>query len=104
VTLLVYSGRPDPVFQLDSNEISALKLRIANLPSVGDPKWVDGLGYRGFMIAHEANSSLPDEIRVLRGVVRITTAGTAQYFTDAKGLEVWLTALGAQRGARIPGN
>ena len=79
VTLDIFSGRPNPAWELTEPQIAALaELSAAARPV--QPQESDGLGYRGFVVTSN-DPRLPPKVRIYRapGVERflMETAGDA---------------------------
>jgi len=86
-TLDIFSGRPNPVWELTEPQIAALAAQFsaaAASPAI-PPLESDGLGYRGFVVASD-DPRLPQSVRVYRGVA---TIGRAQSHW-ARGVERFL--------------
>ena len=62
VTLLFFSGRRDPTWELAAGEAAALAPQLEHLP---DAVPVDSLGYRGFLVRSD-DPEMPRE-RLVRG-------------------------------------
>jgi hypothetical protein len=96
VTLDIYSGRPNPTWQLTEQQEDELaeKLSSARTLTAQRPSGVfGGLGYRGFLVTRSADDP--------RGPLRITAhegildhGATAPNLTDEIGLESWLAGVG----------
>ena len=72
VTLHVFSGRPDPSWELDSEEISQLvaQLRSINTTTLSKPLSVaGGLGYRGFSIESNRERDLDPHTIVFADII-----------------------------------
>ncbi len=99
VTVSMFSGLPDPHWKLDAWGIEALKERMAGL-SVANPSQeqrarMSALGYRGLVVRSKEIPGLPETIKVLDGVVRVSAMpfgpeAEAQYFNDNNDVEGWL--------------
>jgi|GEM_PF-920304 hypothetical protein len=80
----LFSGRPNPTWQLAPNDIQALQDDLAPLPLRAIPATTfDGLGYRGFivrMIGDPQRDTLT--IRVYHDIVRIEHSGTTTVYED----------------------
>jgi len=101
VTLCVFSGRPNPVWELTEDQISELQSRLASLRSLTllkPPGFLGKPGYSGFLIRSSQESGLPDSIYIHAGVVDFSR-GIANKLEDAPELESWLLTTG---GARLP--
>lgn len=63
VTLLIFSGRPDPVWELTSGEVAEFVPQLLKFESaVGE---LSGLGYRGFMVQSD-DPDMPRKVIVRR--------------------------------------
>ena len=74
IELDVFSGRPNPSWELSPSESGELYQQLSPLPETDKNKSVfnDGLGYRGFVISvsgADAATSLPSTIRVYKRFV-----------------------------------
>src|SRR5690348_3970447 len=72
VTLHVYSGRPDPTWELSDQQAQELVSRLARLeqPTLLKPRGILGnLGYRGFSIKANREAKLDPHIYVHAGIV-----------------------------------
>lgn len=107
VTISVYSGRPDPAFELESGaELERVRAMIESAPT---PVKVDGrsavepvLGYRGIVVENPgAAKGLPGRFAVHRGFIEIGTGEKDRSFRLDKdrALEEHLLALALKRGA-----
>jgi hypothetical protein len=80
----LFSGRPNPTWQLAPNDIQALQDDLAPLPLRAIPATTfDGLGYRGFivrMIDDPQRDTL--KIHVYHNIVRIERGGTTTVYED----------------------
>lgn len=96
VELDVFSGRPNPTWQLTENEAVRLVDLLSGLPPA-DGSWDEGgLGYRGFIVRNaEKRKGIPAEVRVANGLVR-HPAG--ELFQDIRRAEKYLATLAAERG------
>lgn len=98
VELQVYSGRPNPSWQLDGQDVAELQRRLTNLPRRRQSFVEGGLGYGGFVIKNpEKAGGLPALIYVLNGVGVLDRDGIASY-EDARDLELWLLDQARGRG------
>ena len=101
VTADLFSGRPNPSWELDSAQAEALASRLRALPSQGGGAGGDGddeggLGYRGLLLLAEGGTELPggwEEMRIAGGRVVAAGAGKREVFGDTgRALEAWLAA------------
>ncbi|HEX8918557.1 MAG TPA: hypothetical protein VF898_08640, partial [Chloroflexota bacterium] len=84
--LLIYSGRPDPAFDLAQSEIDSLSSAIQQ--TIGQQQTDEapegGLGYRGFLVTNTGSASgMPAEFEVYQGT--LTSGG--QTWRDTAGVE-----------------
>jgi hypothetical protein len=106
----MYSGRPDPVIDLSSEEIDELRrrLQMARKEPLGEFREPPQLGYRGFVIYNEAvDAGLPYRADIYEGFVAVTeerpepgrqSRAQPRLFRDAGQLEDWLLERAAQQG------
>jgi hypothetical protein len=101
VTIYVglYSGREDPNWQLDENDLETLHAKLTDLPEIDFPEHetevVSGLGYQGFYFANVAGlPGLPQWGHVYRRCISMTDReGNTRYYEDVYHLEEWLMTL-----------
>ncbi|MGI8867335.1 MAG: hypothetical protein ACR2F6_00400 [Mycobacteriales bacterium] len=92
VELLVFSGTPNPVFQLDDAEAAAIAASVAQVVGSGLTATEQGepavVGYRGFRLSADdpAMSSL-DALLVAGGAVVVTTPEGLQGAIDSAGCQ-----------------
>lgn len=89
-TLLIFSGRPDPNFQLSEAETSDFAERVQN--TVGKQEVQEapegGLGYRGFLVQNTAGiEGVPSQLVVFGGVVTEQEGTEARSWRDTGGCE-----------------
>jgi hypothetical protein len=104
-TVSMYSGRPDPTFELTSDDdLAKVKALLVDLPETKRPvEGAPGLGYRGILLNPRGVAGLPNWITVYKGTVTLGDSPDAlAWKKDAKGLEAWLTAEAKKRGIEIP--
>ena len=100
VTVQIYSGRPDPTFELtDPAEWKTVKEKLPNVDGGGDNPQIttSRLGYSGF---HLRPRQMPDFPRVTidaEGNVNLPGGGRK----DEQGLEDWLLAQARAKGIKI---
>jgi hypothetical protein len=99
VELDVFSGRPNPRWELSHAEVAELRTRLAGLPRCDQPTDEPALGYRGLILSSaQAPPGLPSWIRVHDGVVTIRTDAGIRCHSDVNGLERWLIGQARARG------
>jgi hypothetical protein len=86
VTLDVFSGRPDPHWNLPAAQNTEFERRLAALPPAPVAQPDTPLGYRGFTV-----SGRPEPVQVFRGRV---TAGQKTLADPGRDLERWLLDTG----------
>jgi hypothetical protein len=70
VILDVFSGRPNPSWELTSQEASELARRLIGLVPANRTLTEGGLGYRGLIVANpDKVASLPVQVRVFHGII-----------------------------------
>lgn len=101
----VFSGGPNPCWELSPEESAALADQLRDLPPAGKPIEEGGLGYRGFLLStRQDRPGLPDRVRVYNGVIAIEQGGTVRTVRDAKGIERWLLQQAARQGYQAASN
>ncbi len=98
VEIMVFSGRPNPQFWLDSAEAAELGVMLARCEpgAVGE---APGLGYGGFVIRSTGRADLPAMLEVFNGIrLDPSRAGGTATLRDDAGIEAWLTAKARERG------
>jgi hypothetical protein len=93
VELDVFSGRPNPTWNLTESQCAEIEQNIAQLPeavgkSVPSPP---ALGYRGLIIHYENQQGVGESIRIYRGLVHSTRL---QLQDPDRNLEKWLLNTG----------
>jgi len=95
VEVLIFSGRPNPTWQLqDTNRLHLLKAKLKDLPEVfaEEPAEWSRLGFSGFRIRGGEPLGLPGDIRVYQGVIKTGHGKDAKYRKGVTGLEQSLIA------------
>jgi len=90
VEVLIFSGRPNPTWQLQNPErLNMLKPRLKDAPELPqeEPAGWSRLGFAGFRIHGGEALGLPGELRVYRGVIKTGYGKAARYIKDSVGLE-----------------
>ncbi len=101
VTLHVFSGRPDPSWELTATEANDLVARLKQIQKttlLKPPGFASMLGYRGFSINAVREPSLDPQIYVHQGIVDLDRFDVNRV-TDDPDLERWLLGTG---GTAIP--
>jgi hypothetical protein len=98
VELQVYSGRPNPSWELSAPDVAELARRMTGLPRRHQPFVEGGLGYGGFVIRNpEKAAGLPTQINVFNGI-GIPEAGGITVYQDVHDLEGWLLEQARRHG------
>jgi hypothetical protein len=93
----VYSGRPNPRWDLSRQQTEEFLKKLRALPKrEGDGALKDGLGYRGLKVKSRQSSREGDtEIVISNGIVAARDESKSQQFTDQnRALERWLLQTG----------
>jgi hypothetical protein len=97
IQVLLYSGRPDPLFTItDAARMTQIQQLLAQAkpdPAAGDKKTVlpSILGYKGMLILNPgALGGLPRTIAVYRGAVEVRDGGAPRFLTGGGELESFL--------------
>jgi hypothetical protein len=99
VTVSMFSGRPDPYFELlDDVDVEALREKLRDLPAADRAVQPPGLGYRGLHLRVRGYDRLPREVVVFGGTVTVD----GRVVRDARGLEAWLKEQARARGIEVP--
>lgn len=102
VRLLVYSGRPDPMWELGAAQaqpvIAALSRSVSEGGRVAPPS-DPGLGYRGFLVTPAAQiDELGEQMVVNRRVITRTERRKSDFFVDVGGAEQLLLQHAREHG------
>jgi hypothetical protein len=92
VTLNIFSGRPNPAWELTEDEATELADRLASIDRttlMKPPGIAGGLGYRGFTIESVRERNLEPEVYVHAGIVDVARFDL-NLATDAPDLEQWI--------------
>ena len=100
VELDVFSGRPNPWWELADEEATAIAALLKDLPSAAPPPSESGLGFRGFAIdIPHGEAGAPTHVRVGSGIVTVEgEGGQERYFQDTRGIERRLSDLAERHG------
>jgi hypothetical protein len=95
----IFSGRPNPSWELSSEEISDLARYMAGLTPAIKPAVPGDLGYRGFVISNPGKiAGLPANIHVFSGILAVTEKGSTSYYNDVNNIESWLIERAKEHG------
>ena len=100
--LMVYSGRPNPAWELSESEsksvIEAMSRGVQEGTHVAQPA-DPGLGYRGFLVTSAAGiNDLGEQVVVNRRVLTTTRRKTSEFFIDSGGAEAVLLRQAREHG------
>jgi hypothetical protein len=101
VSLLVFSGRPDPEWTLDEQTAGQLAERVKKTLSGEQVRTepIGGLGYRGFTVRTQRSLlGLPTEFTVYQDVLTVEPGPKAVHWRDTGGVEDWLLSQARERG------
>ena len=99
VELDIFSGRPNPSWELSADEVAELTRRVATLSPCDEAPVEVGLGFRGFVISTASeDAESPAQMRVHRGVVIIQEKGATNLYRDVGKIEQWLHEQAEKRG------
>jgi len=97
VTLMVFSGRPNPQWQLSTDQIDALKQKLAGLRGTTMERpdgMLGGLGYQGFAVCATQEMDIEPNIFVHANIVDLGPNSVALR-DSGNSLESWLLDSGA---------
>jgi hypothetical protein len=95
VELDLYSGRPNPTWDLSGADTRTLETMLRSLPTAPPAAPADTLGYRGFVVRFTGSAGSSTTLRVHKGVVQRGTGTSATYLEDSGGrVEAWLLNTG----------
>ena len=95
VELDVFSGRPNPRWQLSAEEGADLENRLGGLPQTDPAEIPAPLGYRGFRIQDENDLNITV---ATNGLVVVHSNSGDKFYRDTKNVEGWLKAEAEVRG------
>jgi hypothetical protein len=97
VELDLFSGRPNPAWQLSADEAAAFSSRIAGLPAAEQMPARDALGYRGILVFTHGEGA-PRSVKVRDGIVSVEQSGDVRSYRDTRQIERWLLETGRVHG------
>lgn len=93
IELDIFSGRPNPTWDLDDEEVDKLLTLMAQRSRKVSRGFNNGgLGYRGFILTStQQQSGMFDQAHVFRGVIKLTSGTRVTFLRDDKQeIEYWL--------------
>jgi hypothetical protein len=94
IELDVFSGMPNPTWQLSGTETIDLRNKLLDLPAIPEQTFEEPLGYRGIKVRF-TDATGEVTLRVWRGVAqKRTVAGLTFYADQNRVLEDWLLQSG----------
>ena len=102
VTVLAFSGIPNPVFYLNNDEIVVLKDKLGQIPEKADmsipefPYW-PAPGIAGFQLHNQGAAGLPDNFYVFNDVITIHYPHGDILLEDNGGINAWLVSLAKEK-------
>jgi hypothetical protein len=98
VRLLIFSGRPDPEWDVDDAIARDLAAHVSKAlgGAEAQPPRAPGLGYRGFQFALPSDGI--EDVVVSQGVVTVRRTGKVDHKRDDGGLEQFLLDQARRRG------
>ncbi|MBI5365926.1 MAG: hypothetical protein HZA54_02715 [Planctomycetes bacterium] len=102
VTVSMFSGRPDPTFELtDPADWEKLREFLIDLPD-GPKLQPPQLGYRGMILVSRGVENFQPHLAVWKGTIEIEVDQDFRAcHKDEKGMEAWLLAEAKQRGIEV---
>jgi hypothetical protein len=101
VTVLLYSGRPDPSWNVRQGDLEPVLTRLKELDDAA-PVRRPALGFRGFRL-HLRTGEPALNVEVYQGTILLQQRnGSSVTLADERGLEDWLRDQAAARGIEIP--
>ena len=98
VELDVFSGMPNPTWNLSQEQLKELLDAFQNLPPADKLPQEIGLGYRGFLLSNPGQAGgLLAHIRIYAGIVTMTN-GHVQTYRDVHDIEHRLLRQASQQG------
>ncbi len=86
VSLVLYSGRPDPSWALSEVQATALTALLESLPRVDGSPPAGGLGYHGFTIERLTPEDMPRLLVAFEGAVSDPLSSHLSYLADPERL------------------
>lgn len=99
VELNIFSGRPNPSWELSPQDASTLEERLTELTRTSQSPGEGGLGYRGFILSNPTQiAGLSSQIHIFKRVITISEGGHTTRYRDTKGAEGWLIEQARKQG------
>lgn len=93
VSIDVFSGRPNPTFDLGGSELALLEEKLRNLQPGNEQPTQPGLGYRGFLIPQSARV-----VQIGNGSIVEQASGRVRVYRDSHDAEAYLKAVAETHG------
>jgi hypothetical protein len=91
VTLDVFSGKPNPTWELSQEQQTEFMIKISGLEHTEDIQKSSRLGYRGLIVEEKINPKVQRIIELNDGVIRIFEGKLASILKDKDSeIERWL--------------
>ena len=86
----IYSGRPNPVWELTQAQAAEFMARLAQLPEAQGAGGPGDLGYRGLIVSADGLEGV-DRVEIRSGIVRVerTDGSSRNYLDGGRALERW---------------
>lgn len=98
VTLSVFSGRPDPTWDLSPKQDQELRLQLAALAATTPGTFPETLGYRGISVQFFESNGSPHSVQIYGGRARIASGEQVAWLADPdRALELWLLDTGVMQ-------
>jgi hypothetical protein len=103
VTIDMFSGRPNPSWEIAGDEASQLVAKLRDLraprPELAAKAAPPGLGYRGIVVGRlSGDETVPDEVRAFNSVLSVKRKGAVAYHEDNARIQEFLFGLARAKG------
>ena len=99
VEVRIFSGRPNPTWDISSEQVSQLLSKILSLRDTQEDIAYKGLGYNGFLVTKTDDSyDTPENIELNNGIVVVNynNKRKSKYLDPRRALESWIVKTGAE--------
>jgi len=98
ISLSVFSGRPNPYWELSGEKIDELRNKIIGLPRTKEVQ-SPGLGYRGFKINNrEKIKGIPERMYIYRKTISFREKTVIVFYEDSNNIEELLFQQAKEQG------